>query len=61
MPIRIGFVDYKLDNFHANVFLKAIRGPLKDRGGSVAGCFAVACDRTSHGATVLVRHRHGRG
>ena len=22
---RIGFVDYKLDNFHANVFLTAIR------------------------------------
>ena len=41
MPGRIGFVDHKLDNFHANVFLKSFRGPLKDRGWSVAGCHAL--------------------
>lgn len=29
---RIGFVDYQLDNFHANVYLSALRGPLSDRG-----------------------------
>ena len=40
-PIRIGFVDHKLDNFHANVFLKAFRTQLKDRGATVAGCTAL--------------------
>ena len=25
MPKRIGFVDNKLENYHANVFLKAYR------------------------------------
>ena len=38
---RIGFVDYKLDNFHANTYLKAIRTTLKDRGYTVSGCFAL--------------------
>ena len=38
---RIGFVDYKLDNFHANTYLKAIRETLKDRGYTVAGCHAL--------------------
>jgi len=38
---RIGFVDYKLDNFHANVFLTAIREKLKDRGFTVDGCWAL--------------------
>lgn len=41
MAKRIGFVDYKLENFHANVFLKAFRGPLKDRGWIVAGATAL--------------------
>jgi predicted dehydrogenase len=40
MAKRIGFVDNKLDNFHANVFLKAYRNPLKDRGWTVAGCWS---------------------
>jgi predicted dehydrogenase len=40
MATRIGFVDYKLENYHANVFLKAYRGELKDRA-TVAGCFAL--------------------
>ena len=34
---RIGFVDYRLENFHSNVYLKALAGPLKDRGFTVAG------------------------
>ena len=34
---RIGFVDLNLDNYHANVFLKALRGPLESRGFVVAG------------------------
>ncbi len=34
---RIGFVDYNLDNFHANVYLKLLRNDLKDRGFTVAG------------------------
>jgi predicted dehydrogenase len=35
---RIGFVDDDLNNYHANVFLQAARGPLKERGFSVTGC-----------------------
>ena len=35
---RIGFVDDNLGNYHANVFLKALREPLKERGFVVAGC-----------------------
>jgi predicted dehydrogenase len=38
---RIGFVDNKLENFHANVFLKAYRNQLKARGWTVAGCYAL--------------------
>jgi hypothetical protein len=34
---RIGFVDLNLDNYHANVFLQALRGPLASRGFSVTG------------------------
>lgn len=34
---RIGFVDLNLDNYHANVFLQALRGPLESRGFMVAG------------------------
>ena len=34
---RIGFVDLNLDNYHANVFLQALRGPLAARGFNVAG------------------------
>jgi predicted dehydrogenase len=41
---RIGFVDHTLENFHANVFLKSIRGPLASRGYSVAGCFGLDAD-----------------
>lgn len=35
---RIGFVDDNLDNYHSNVFLKALREPLKERGFTVSGC-----------------------
>lgn len=35
---RIGFVDDNLENYHSNVFLQALRGPLKERGFVVAGC-----------------------
>src|SRR5688572_26946412 len=34
---RIGFVDLNLDNYHANVFLQALRGPLKERGFTLVG------------------------
>src|SRR3954466_2292984 len=48
MAKRIGFVDYKLENYHANVYLKALRGPLKDRGWAVAGAWAMdAADGTA--------------
>lgn len=38
---RIGLVDNNLENFHANVFLKAIREDLKERGFSIDGCFGL--------------------
>jgi hypothetical protein len=38
---RIGFVDYKLENFHANVYLKAFRGALRERGWTVSGAYAL--------------------
>lgn len=41
---RIGFVDNQLDNYHANVYLKAIRGELAARGFAVAGCCALQRD-----------------
>lgn len=34
---RIGFVDFNLENYHANVFLQALRGPLASRGFTVTG------------------------
>jgi hypothetical protein len=37
LATRIGFVDEDLDNFHANTYLAAIRGPLASRGFEVAG------------------------
>ena len=41
---RIGFVDYRLDNYHAEVYLKAIRGPLANRGYEVVGATAIKQD-----------------
>jgi hypothetical protein len=41
---RIGFVDYKLDNFHANTYLAALRNQLKERGYAVEGCTAMHAD-----------------
>jgi len=41
MAKRIGFVDYQLENYHANVYLKAYRTQLKDRGATVAGCYGL--------------------
>jgi predicted dehydrogenase len=38
---RIGYVDFNLENFHANIYLKHLRNELKDRGFDVAGCTAV--------------------
>ncbi len=38
---RIGFVDYKLDNFHANIYLKILRTELKERGFVIGGCTAM--------------------
>ena len=38
---RIGLVDYRLDNFHAEVYLAALRGPLADRGYDVVGATAL--------------------
>ncbi len=38
---RIAFVDAKLDNYHANIFLDAMRGDLKSRGWDVTACHAL--------------------
>jgi len=37
---RVGFVDYILDNFHSNTYLRICREELKDRGFEVTGCIA---------------------
>ncbi len=42
---RIGFVDDDLDNFHANTYLDAIRGPLYGRGWEVYGATAIQSDK----------------
>lgn len=41
MAKKIGFVDNYLDNFHANVYLGAIRNELAARGYTVKGCTAL--------------------
>lgn len=41
MGKRIGFVDYRLDNYHANIFLKIAREDLAARGFTIAGCSAM--------------------
>ena len=49
---RIGFVDYQLDNFHANIYLRALRGPLTDRGYDVVGATATdAASRSGRSST----------
>lgn len=45
-PRRIGFVDDDLDNFHARVYLEALRGPLKDRGYVVTGASALQAEKS---------------
>jgi hypothetical protein len=35
---RIGYVDDNLENYHANVYLKALTGALQSRGFTLAGC-----------------------
>lgn len=41
MSKQIGFVDFKLDNFHANTYLAAIRKDLIGRGFAVTGCYSL--------------------
>jgi predicted dehydrogenase len=41
---RLGFVDDRLDNFHADVYLKLLRGDLAGLGYEVAGCTALQPD-----------------
>lgn len=38
MSGRIGYVDYNLENFHANKYLELLRGPMVDRGFEVCAC-----------------------
>jgi predicted dehydrogenase len=39
-PKQIGFIDYDLNNFHANTFLKLFRNELKHREWMVTHCWA---------------------
>ena len=41
MSQRIGFFDFDLDNFHADVYLKLLRGDLQSRGFTVAGATTI--------------------
>ncbi|MCG3148219.1 MAG: hypothetical protein PCFJNLEI_01662 [Verrucomicrobiae bacterium] len=38
---RLAFVDYRLENFHANEFLKLLRHELQERDVVVSGCHAL--------------------
>ena len=38
---QIGFLDYQLDNYHANVFLDLLNKDLKTRGWKVSKCWAM--------------------
>lgn len=40
-PFRIGYVDYQLGNYHANVYLEHTRGELKSRGFEIAGAWGM--------------------
>jgi len=39
-PFRLGFVDHVLNNWHANVYIKAFREQFRDSGFEVAACTA---------------------
>lgn len=41
---RVGFVDDYLENFHANIYLKLLRGPLARRGFVVSGATALQAE-----------------
>lgn len=43
---RIGFVDDNCDNYHARVYLEALRGPLKERGYVVTGATSLQHDKS---------------
>ena len=38
---RVGFVDLRLDNFHADIYLKHMRGELAHRGFDVTACWGM--------------------
>lgn len=38
---RIGFVDYDLNNYHADVYLALLRNDLKSRGYTVSACWGM--------------------
>lgn len=41
---RIGYVDFQLDNFHANTYLAALRGPLAHRGYQITAATATVAE-----------------
>ncbi|HMO84906.1 MAG TPA: Gfo/Idh/MocA family oxidoreductase, partial [Lacipirellulaceae bacterium] len=41
---RIGLLDYDLDNYHADTFLKLLRGPLHSRGFEVTAATAIKAE-----------------
>jgi predicted dehydrogenase len=46
MSKRIGFVDFNLDNYHADVYLKLLRGELAERGFDVVGGTALQAEES---------------
>ncbi|HET7558392.1 MAG TPA: hypothetical protein VFK80_00410, partial [Limnochordia bacterium] len=42
-PLRVGFVDYSLANYHADTYLKLFRGPLAERA-TVCACYGEQTD-----------------
>ena len=41
MALRVGFVDYNLENFHANKFIELFHGELQQHGIEVAYCYGM--------------------
>ena len=56
MSQRIGFVDFDIDNFHADVYLKLLRGDLQSRGFTVADATALQPIQAKLGALRTLHH-----
>lgn len=45
-PRRVGYIDFDLDNFHADVYLKHMRGELAQRGFDVTACWGMQSEKS---------------